>query len=179
MSAMLSDCAGQVCSIVDRGRVYKPPTGSTTWGAASSLRPGARRSMRDGVGLSGGVTRLRRQPMADLRTVGVQLVSRGRTTCRSGCSTLRLAIVGMGYTSIASIRTRGPGRASPGAVGNRRPAPSISITAPPTQVERWRPGVSVNCSTGWIDTAPRVPCDRELSAAVPPSSFVVVYAQLF
>jgi len=77
MSAMLSDCAGQVCSIVDRGRVYKPPTGSTTWGAASSLRPGARRSMRDGVGLSGGVTRLRRQPMADLRTVGVQLVSRG------------------------------------------------------------------------------------------------------
>jgi len=33
--------------------------------------------MRDGVGLSGRVPRLRRQPMADLRTVGVQLVSRG------------------------------------------------------------------------------------------------------
>jgi hypothetical protein len=33
--------------------------------------------MRDGVGLSGRVPRLRRQPMADLRTVGVQLVSPG------------------------------------------------------------------------------------------------------
>ena len=103
----------------------------------------------------------------------------GRTTCSSGCSTLRLATVGMGYTSIASIRTREPGRVSRGAVRHRRPALSISITALPTRVWRWRPGVSVNCSTGWIDTAPRVTMRSGAICSVPPSSFVVVYAQLF
>jgi len=48
-----------------------------------------------------------------------------------------------------------------------------------TSVWRWRPGVSVNCSTGWIDTAPRVTMRSGAIRSVPPSSFVVVYAQLF
>ena len=77
------------------------------------------------------------------------------------------------------IRTREPGRVSRGAVRHRRPALSISITALPTRVWRWRPGVSVNCSTGWIDTAPRVTMRSGAIRSVPPSSFVVVYAQLF
>jgi len=70
--------------------------------------------MRDGVGLSGRVPR----PADGGRSTGFS----GRTTCSSGCSTLRLATVGMGYTSIASIRTREPGRVSRGAVRHRRPA---------------------------------------------------------
>jgi len=150
-----------------------------TWGAASSLRPAARRSMRDGVGLSGRVPRLRRQPMADLRTVGVQLVlgenhlqqwlfDPSTGDCRDGLHIDRVN------------QNQGTRKGIPRSCeASKARAINLYYGAADTSVWRWRPGVSVNCSTGWIDTAPRVTMRSGAIRSVPPSSFVVVYAQLF